>query len=452
MGKTTAIKFKKPDQKKKRLLEKILASPADAHSLRSLLQILVEEGSLDEAERLYYLFSKRNHKEQEAGQLLARALAVKGDVSRAIKVYKDLIKRFPEGYSNYKELEKLYLRIGRPEKAITLYKRIGRKHPLRQKSYKRLTGIYWRVGDAPQAIGYLKREIEEYGLAPRRCKELGKLYLSQKRYVEAIQSFQNTLAQDREDRSLRIWLGKALLENGNYELAEYEFAELLKEHPSDFRALIHMVELRIRENRLEDAKSLLSETAGHYPDNSRLKLCHAEIGFLEGKYKEAAELAEEALRETPLYYIWEQVRCHRVLKHIYRALHDPKKSKLHEEMQDALKNSRDIFSALMGVADLKVRNGKSLEGKKILEYILDLYPDSAHARITLAEVHLAQKEVRKAIDIAEEVTRDTPPAYTMEISRAHAVLAKAYQRLSEKGKADYHKRQRVALRARGKGH
>lgn len=394
---------------------------------------------------------KVDSKEQGPQQILARELAAKGDVSLAVKVYQDLIKRFPAEYPNYKELEKLYLRIGRPQSAISLYRRIGRKHPLRQKSYKRLTGIYRYIGNLKQSISYLRREIKEYGLAPKRCKELGKLYLANGQYVKAIQSFQNALAQDKGDGGTRVWLGKALLENGNYELAEFEFAELLRKNSEDFQALIHMAELRIRENRLDESKKFLSETERYYPDNSRVKLCRAEIDFLEGKFKPAAKLAEEVLKKTPLYYIWEQVRCHRVLKHAYRALHDQKKSKLHKEMQDALMKTSDVFSGLIGIAELKIKNGKAEDGKKLLEYILDLYPGNAHARIALAEVCLLKKDDRKAIEIAEEVLKDTPPRFTMEISRAHAVLAKAYRRLSERGKAAHHKRQRATLRSRGKG-
>ena len=440
------MQFKKMSPVKVRLLDEILTTTGDSNSCARLLDILVNEGSLDEAVKVYYLFDKSGGYDRKPGQMLARACADAGDVSNAIKIYKKLTRSFPHHYTNYKELEKLYLRIGKPESAIALYKGIGREHPLRQKSYKRLTGIYSRLGEIRRAVFYLRREIKEHGASSKRYKELGKLYMADKKYVKAIQAFQNALAHDKDDCGTRIWLGLALMENGNYELAEYEFRELLSGKPHGFQELIHMAELRIRENRLREAQDYLEQVDRHYPDNSRVKLCRAEIAFLEGRHEEAARLGEVSLRQTPFYYIWEQMRCHRLLKHAYRAMHDPERSRLHKEMQNALKKPRDVFGGLIRVAELKIKNGKTGEGRKILKIILDLYPGNAHARVALSELFLLEINDSRAVEVAEDVLKDTAARFTMERSRAHAVLAKAYGRLHERKKAAFHRRQRNILK------
>jgi predicted Zn-dependent protease len=365
-------------------------------------------------------------------------------------VYTDLIRRFPAEYINYKELEKLYVRIGRPQRAIALYKGLKRSHPLKRKSYKRLTGIYWRLGDIPRAISCLKKEIDEYGLTPKLSRELGKFYLISKRYIRAIESFQNALAGDKGDRETRVWLGVALMENANYELAEYEFGELLREKPGNYQSLIHMAELRIRENKLTEARELLEELDRRYPDNSRVLLCRAEIDFLEGRFRDAAQRGEAALAQTPFYYIWEQVRCHRLLKHACRALHEVKKAKLHKEMQEALKKCRYVFSGLIRVAELKIGSGRLDEGKEILERILDLYPGNSRARVARAELFLRERNDLKAIEVAEGVLKDASRRFTVDLIRAHAVLARAHRRLGAREKAAFHRRQRADLSAKGK--
>ena len=411
----------------------------------------MREGKLDEAARVYAGFSKGNRGGMGQGQLLARACAAAGHVAIAARVYMDLIRRFPAEYVNHKELEKLYLRSGHPRKAIALYQALKSGHPLKRKSYKRLTGIYWRLGDIRRAISTLKREIQEYGVTAKLSRELGKFYMLNREYVKAAESFQNALAREKGERETRIWLGVALMENGNHELAEYEFSELLREKRRDFQALIHMAELRIRENRLRDARTLLDEIDRLYPDTSRVKLCRAEIDFLEGRPEDARQRGEIALAETPFYYVWEQVRCHRLLAHVYRALHELKNARLHKEMKDALKRSRDVFSGLIRVGELKIRNGESAAGREILERVLDLYPGNSRARVALAEAFLLDRNDRRAIEIAEEVLKDIPPRFAVEPVRAHAILARAYGRLADKEKAAHHRTQRALLQAKLSG-
>jgi tetratricopeptide (TPR) repeat protein len=449
MNERSRIAFQTPNPEKDLLLKGMLMGPHPAVSCKKLLDLLIEEGSLDDAVKVHCAFAEKHREDLKCGQTLARACAAAGNAAGAVRVYADLIRRFPAEYINYKELEKLYVRIGQPRRAIALYKELKPTHPLKRKSYKRLTGIYWWLGDIPRAISSLRKEIDEYGLTPKLSRELGKFYLLSKRYIRAIESFQNALAGDKGDRETRVWLGVALMENGNYELAEYEFAELLREKPGNYQSLIHMAELRIRENKLTEARDLLEELDRRYPDNSRVMLCRAEIDFLEGRFKEAAQRGEAALAQTPFYYIWEQVRCHRLLKHAYRALHEVKREKLHREMQEALKKCRDVFSGLIRVAELKIGSGRLDEGKEILERILDLYPGNSRARVALAELFLREKNDRKAIEVGEGVLKDASPRFTVDLVRAHAVLSRAHSRLGAREKAAYHRRQRAALRVKG---
>jgi tetratricopeptide (TPR) repeat protein len=449
MNRRGPVSFTNPTQPKERLLEDMRSGRRAAASCTRLLEILIREGAFDEAVRVYFLFTEAHRTDRKPGQTLARACAAAGNVTCAVKVYTDLIKRFPGEYPNYKELEKLYLKSGHPRRAIAMYRGMGHSHPLRRKGYKRLTGIYWRLGDLPRAISCLKQEMQEYGSSPKLNRELGKFYMLTRRHVRAIESFQNALAEDKGDRGTRVWLGVSLMENGNYELAEYEFAELLKSKPRDFQALVHLAELRIRENRLPEAREILDEIDLYHPDNSRVKLCRAEIAFLEGRFEEAARLGEGALAQTPFYYVWEQLRCHRILKHAYRALHQPRKAALHGEMQEALRKSRDVFSGLIRVAELKIGSGRPDEGKDILERILDLYPGNTRARVALAEACLRERDDAMAQKIAEGTLKDILPHFTGELVRAHAVLARAYGRLGRRDKAAYHREQRAAYRARG---
>ncbi|MEJ2745193.1 MAG: tetratricopeptide repeat protein, partial [bacterium] len=354
MTEASHISFRKPNPEKALLLEAALTGSRAAEACKKLLDLLISEGSLNDAVEVYKAFVKDHRDDAECGRVLARACAASGDVAEAGRLYSDLVKRFPSEYANYKELEKLYMRIGQPRKAIALYKGLKAAHPLKRKSYKRLTGIYWQMGDVPRAISCLKKEIDEYGVTPKLNRELGKFYLISRRYIRAIASFQNALAGDKGDRETRVWLGVALMENGNYELAEYEFKELLRERPTDFQSLIHLAELRIRENKLKEARGILEEVDRRFPDNSRVMLCCAEIDFLEERFGEAAQRGEEALTQTPFYYVWEQVRCHRLLTLTYRALREVKKERLHREMHAALKKSRDVFSGLIRVAELKI--------------------------------------------------------------------------------------------------
>jgi predicted Zn-dependent protease len=179
-------------------------------------------------------------------------------------------------------------------------------------------------------------------------------------------------------------------------------------------------------------------------------LCRAEIDFLEEHFREAARRGEKALAQTPFYYVWEQVRCHRLLTLSYRALREVKKQRLHREMYEALKKSRDVFSGLIRVAELKVGSGRLDEGKEILERILDLYPNNSRARVALAELLLREESDRMAIEVAEVVLKEASPRFAMDLTRAHAVLAKAHSRMGAKEKAEYHRRQRTKLSAKGK--
>jgi tetratricopeptide (TPR) repeat protein len=408
----------------------------------------VAGGDFDGALSAYRAFSAGTAEIRIPAHALASACAEAGNVRVAVAAYRELLRRYPAEYPFYKELEKLYLRSGQPRRALALYEGMAPDNPLRRKGLKRMTGIHWRLGDLSRAVSCLKREIREYGFTARLGRELGKFYLLQKRYVGAIEQFGSALAGDKGDRETRTWLGIALMENGNYELAEYEFSELLREKPGDFQALVHIAELRIRENRLAEARRVLERMDRRWPGNSRVRLCRAEIEFLEGRPEEAARLGEQALAQTPFYYTWEQVRCHRILTHAYRALRETARARLHRGMQGALQQSRDVFGGLIRIAELKISTGALDEGREILERILDLYPGNARARVALAELYSRDPDCRRAVEIAEGVLRDAPRRFGADILRAHAVLARAYARLGKKVQAAFHRRQRAQARAR----
>lgn len=448
MSDRKASRQRRESREEGRLLGEIRRGRCSASSCTRLIRRRAAEGDFDGALKAYRAYSASSADVRKPGHALAAACAEAGNVRIAVSVYRDLLRRFPAEYPFYKELEKLYLRSGQPRRALALYEGMAADNPLKRKSLKRLTGIYWRLGDLSRAISCLKREIREYGFTARLGRELGKFYLLRKRYVGAIEQFGSALAEDKGDRETRTWLGISLMENGNFELAEYEFSELLREKPGDFQSLVHIAELRIRENRLPEARRVLEEMDRRWPGNSRVMLCRAEIEFLEGRPDEAARLGEQALAETPFYYTWEQVRCHRILTHAYRALRETPRMRLHREMQGALQQSRDVFGGLIRIAELKISTGALDEGKEILERILDLYPGNARARVALAEGYLRDPDYRRAVDTAEGVLRDAPRRFSVDILRAHAVLARAYARLGKKVQAAFHRRQRALMKER----
>lgn len=383
----------------------------------------------------------------EIKKLVARLYELSGDDRAAIREYRKLIRQYPDEFTLYERLDRIYGKLGRQPEMIKIYRMVEKGSPQRERALKRLVRLETDLGHFPAARGDLKKLLKEFGPDYMRLKDLGRLYEKTGNLKSAVAAYKKALQLKPRNPDLELMIGVSRRKTGQRKQARAAFREILNHTPGWYGSHIHLAEMDIEDGRLNSAEEHMKAIDRRFPGNSRVAINRARILLQEGEPEKALDLARPAAAQTPFYYTDELSLGHQVQADAHAALGREEEAAYHSLMARRIKGCPDYFSTTVEVVDELIKSGDLDLADRVAEGLLQRYPVNSLARIKQAEIARLRGELDRAVSLASEAARESNPKYLKDKIRALELLAELYGGKGENEKAGECRRRAEELSA-----
>ena len=154
------------------------------------------------------------------------------DYAAAIKLFQDIVARYPLDVESYRHLGRLLRGENRLEEAIQIFKQGLVIDPEARELCNGLGAAYSDLGRHDEAIAMFQRYVSLAPEEPNAHDSLGLGYQWAGRYEEAIQEYQRALAQKPDFEVSIIHLANTLYQTGRYREALREYERYVRVAPS----------------------------------------------------------------------------------------------------------------------------------------------------------------------------------------------------------------------------
>lgn len=229
----------------------------------------------------------------------AEAAHERGDLMKAIELYKETIKLAPELFEPKYQCAIAALATGKPElarEAVALLKEVVALKPDFARAHAALGSALARVNDNSGAEAALVRALELDGKLKERAL-LAELLLERKAYKEAQTQLEALAAEGRADARSHLLLGIAQQGQGRAKEALASYTRVIELAPNDADARYRRGLLYIDEKNYSAASADL-EPAYEASGNADIGYALAEAYAGAGKKEEAKKLAQTLLEKA----------------------------------------------------------------------------------------------------------------------------------------------------------
>ena len=232
-------------------------------------------------------------------------------------------------------LERYYIRTNQFAKAETAYAGLASKHP---KSYP-IQVAYARIlagsGKFDQANALLAKQEENHGSDSQYVRLKAALLLHDGKQDDAFKLLQNAVRNNPDDIDLKVQLGFLARDRGDLTTADANLRAALQRNPSNLNAAGGLAEIENRKGDNAGLRQLADSMIRLYPKASSPYLWRGTANANDGHADAAVEDLQTALKLDP-------------------------------------KNAQ----ALTIMAQIRIKQGKTAEGKGLLEQALAIDPNS----------------------------------------------------------------------------
>lgn len=326
----------KADEAEATIKEGIKANPGRALGHVEYGRFLTYTDRADEAEKQFVNAVKLEPKDIDTGLAMASFYTTNRQYEKAEKKLLDLARLQENSPESGMDLGNFYRLVDREDDAIRAYQQI----------------------------------LTEYKDFARARYALAGIYLGQKDFVRVQEQIDALLSINDQDAEALMIRAKVNLADNKPEEAVKDLEEVLKKQPSLGDALYNMVRARLALGQIDQARAFIGDLEKYHPNFKRLSLVKIEMAF-------SANEPEKALAEAKsLIFQMERAFSPDVFK-----------AQENEGLRVAGITAR-------GLAYLRL--GKIQEAKADLTEVVRLSPDSAGAKVNLAKVYLAGRDLNGA--------------------------------------------------------
>jgi tetratricopeptide (TPR) repeat protein len=363
-------------------LEKAVAldnKNVQAHVLLSAL--LTAQNDMPGAEAQLKAAIAADPKQLQPRVALAALLLREGNQAGAEQVIAQTSDDFADDPEGAGMLERYYIRSNQFPKAETAYAGLAAKHP---KSYP-IQIAYARIlasaGKFDKANTLLAKQEENHGSDSQYVRLKAALLLHDGKQDDAFKLLQNAVRNNPDDVELKIQLGFLARDRGDLATADSNLRSALQRNPSNMIAAGGLAEIESRKG-----------------DNAGLR--QLADGMIKAYPKAAAP------------YLWRGT-ANANDGHIDNAVDD---------LQTALKLDPKNAQALTIMAQIRLKQGKTAEGKTLLEQALAIDPNS-NALLQLVRLDMQANQPAAAIALIQQQITRNPNNGNLLIVLAEAQLA-----------------------------
>jgi tetratricopeptide (TPR) repeat protein len=382
--------------------------PSSEYLNASLAELYAKTGRIRDAVLEAQEIIKRDPNNLEAHKLLGRIyLRSLGDLqpgtqsrevlTLAIEQYEALTRIEPKSSDNHLLLGRLYFLNKDALKAETEFKTAVSLDPNSEEAITNLAYLYNEEGSNTKAADLL-RAVPEGRRSAKVYAALGSTYEQQKDYKNAIASFRQALAMDKENLDAMRGLAQNLSNDNQIEAALDQYRTIQDADPQDATAALRVAEIYRRMGKFDLALENLKKAGALVQDSLEIPYNEALILEAQGKYEEAAAVLQKLVGRP-----------------------------MTAEARGGDKSNRALFLERLG--NIYREAGRPLLAMETFRKIIDLGGDeAARGYQDVVDSYRDQKQWNEATRTAQEAVKKLPNDKGLKLTLA--------QQLADSGKAD----------------
>ncbi len=346
---------------------------------------------------------------------LASAYLNAKQYDEAIKIYEELIVKFPEDKRNcLSSLMGAYQQAGRNDDAIKTAEEYLKENPDQAHAYTTVANLYNNLKDYDKAIQMYKKALELEENVDNQANylmQIGQIYIQQKKYEEAVQAYEDAKTKSKQEwvqQNADSQIAELYRQMGKIDELTNKYEAKLKETPENVELLKQLAEIYSRNKQYEKGVELYNKVLKIEPENRNILNQLASAYQNAKQYDKAIELYEELIVKFP-------------------------------------ENKQNYLSSLIWVYQQAGRNDDAI---KTAEEYLKENPDQAYAYSTAANLYQNSKNYDKAIElyrkaIEMEKNVDNQANYLLQIGQIYIQQKKydeavqAYEEAKTKSKQEW---------------
>lgn len=410
-----------------------------------------KQGKASEANEYYLKAQKIDSSRFEVKFGLAKTYGWMHNDKLAIKYYKELLRQTPDNvdllaaYANYLKDTKEYAQ------AMEIYQKLLER--TKDEKYNvNIAEIYLLQQDYKTAMNMYQELYEKNPTNPDVQKAIALLYFLSGDFETSIGFYEKYLAQKQDPESILNY-AKSLFYTKRVQPAKKILETYVKVYPDNAEGLSTLADIYMSEKDLCQAMELVNKAIAIEPDNIKYKIQYARVEIAAKNYLQATSLLQCLLKMEPanpdilenlgdisyytndfnqalMYYqcIPDFENKKKIRFKIAQSHHYRKDYILAEKLYwPFLCDPEYSNRAKIGIAEIRISQGKPLEARKILENLLANNPEDVQAEKNLAITYFSTGDNYKSIKILETLPKDdTDVTYN---------LAKAYNKIERNGTA-----------------
>lgn len=331
---------------------------------------------------------------------LARVYSDENTIELAAEQLNYLIDANPEELENYIVLSALFLKHDDKERAEKVYRDLVKKYP-DNRDYQILLARYIAVNiGLPESIEYLNTLVEKYPDIETYKITLAKLHISygNKDIDEAKQLLNRVINDNVTDKgveSAKNLLAELLINTKNTEDAEKLLSEVLDDNPGNVRANFLKAKLLLTHNNFNDAINSLRIVVKETPQNGMAHVLLASAHESLGNKDLAFDTISKGVLESPNNIDLLKIYMRKLIE---KGKHDYALGFL-EKVRFNVSDTY-VMSELRG--ELLVINKKYDDAEKVGNELLKTYPEKEAGYKILANTYANQGKLEDASAISKD--------------------------------------------------
>ncbi len=269
--------------------------------LLSNAYILISNGKFREAEEIYNFLIKNKIYDPRIFNNLGNIYLQLKQFNKAILLFEESIKKFPNSMESYSNLANLLYKKGKKDIAKKILNNAIELNPKYLRAYSNLAGIYVGERNFKKAELYLRKSLE---INPKDINSLVNLAcvlrdLDNPKQAEIF--LKNALEINPEYDFALINLGAVLNELGQIDEGEHYLKKALKINPNSPIAINNLGNILTKKNKIKEAELCYRKAIQIKPDFS---LAYNNLGSLlskKGILFEAEKFTKEAINYNPKF-------------------------------------------------------------------------------------------------------------------------------------------------------
>jgi tetratricopeptide (TPR) repeat protein len=320
---------------------------------------------------------------------LGIAYKKKGDLEDSAKSYQKAVELNPHHAKAHSNLGLVYLEQGLPEKAIHECRKAISLYPELAEAYSTLGGAYLLLGKIDEAEFNSQKALSLNPKLPGAHNNLGTIYLKQKKTEQAIKEYERSIELNPDYHEALYNLGRAYYLKDSPDMAADYFLVAIEKNPEYFQAYSNLGLCYLKMGAVKDAEEACLKAIKINLDHANAHTTLALVYFLQDKLNRAEESALKAISLSPSL-----TEAHNLLGTLYEKKGNVSKAK--QKYLLALNFNPDYLEAHLNLGNLYFK--ENLFDRSLIHYkrVLEIDPAQALTWNNMAVIYYLQENYSEA--------------------------------------------------------